>query len=137
MSEGRDHGGTTPTKPYLIRAIREWASDNGFTPQILVDTTIDGVKVPPEYVKDGQITLNVDNRATHNAVLGNDWLRFSARFGGRAFEIEVPVTAVLAIYARENGHGFIFKSDSSGEPEPSPPADGDGRKKGPHLRVVK
>jgi stringent starvation protein B len=137
MSDDQESGATTPTKPYLIRAIREWATDNGFTPQILVDTGVDGVSVPPGYAKDGQITLNVDERAVHNAVMGNEWLRFSARFGGRPFNIEVPVSAVMAIFARENGHGFIFKSEGPTEPEPTPPEETNARKKASHLRVIK
>jgi stringent starvation protein B len=128
------------TKPYLIRAIREWAADNGFTPQILVDATVAGVEVPRDYVQDDRITLNVGDQAVQQAAFGNDWIRFSARFSGRAWDIQIPVAAVLAIYARENGHGFIFSEEGD---TPPPPAAGEAsgeaapKKKPSHLKVVK
>lgn len=97
----------TPTKPYLIRAIHEWCSDNGFTPYLAV--SVDGsVYVPMEYVNDGEIVLNVSYDATSALQLGNDYVQFKARFGGKPREISVPVERVLAIYARENGQGMAF-----------------------------
>ena len=101
------------TKPYLIRAIREWAMDNGVTPQILVDTAVDDVSVPTSYVQDGKIVLNIHDRAVNGIELNNEWILFSARFGGVEYHIEVPVKAVLAIYARENGQGLYFKGDDT------------------------
>jgi stringent starvation protein B len=139
----RNSGAEPPvasTKPYLIRAIRDWAADNGFTSQILVDASVAGVEVPQDYVQDGRITLNVADQAIQHAVFGNDWIRFSARFSGRAWNIQVPVGAVLAIYARENGHGFIFSEEGEPPPEPQPgngPAGDLPKRKPSHLKVVK
>ena len=81
----------TSTKPYLIRAIRDWAQDNGFTPQLLVNAVAEGVKVPAGYVQDGHITLNIHAQAAHDLELGDDWILLSARFGGVSFNVEVPV----------------------------------------------
>ncbi|KQP02915.1 ClpXP protease specificity-enhancing factor [Pseudorhodoferax sp. Leaf265] len=99
----------TSTRPYLIRALYEWCTDNGFTPYIavLVDET---VQVPREYVKDGEIVLNVSFDATSALKLGNDFIEFKARFAGTAREILVPIGRVIAIYARENGQGMAFPS---------------------------
>ena len=101
---------TTPapsTRPYLIRALYEWCTDNGFTPYLAV-TVDDSVRVPREYVKDGQIVLNLGLEATSALQLGNEFIEFKARFGGTAREIVVPVDQVSAIYARENGQGMAF-----------------------------
>ena len=106
------------TRPYLIRALHEWCTDNGFTPYVavLVD---ESVQVPMEYVKNGEIVLNVSYDATGGMTLGNEFIEFKARFGGVPREIIVPVSRVLAIYARENGQGMAFpmpvvgKSDAS------------------------
>jgi stringent starvation protein B len=97
----------TSTRPYLIRALYEWCNDNGFTPYVavLVD---DQVRVPNEYVKDGEIVLNISVDATSSLKLGNDFIEFKARFAGTAREIMVPVDHVIAIYARENGQGMAF-----------------------------
>jgi len=95
------------TRPYLIRALHEWCSDNGFTPFLAVQVA-PGVQVPMEFVRDGQITLNVGLDATQGLQLGNEWIEFKARFGGVAREVLVPVGQVLAIYARENGQGMAF-----------------------------
>lgn len=95
------------TKPYLIRAIHEWCADQGFTPylSVSVDAT---TRVPREFVKDGEIVLNVGLEATHQLLLGNEEITFQARFGGRAFPVAVPIERVAAIYARENGEGMAF-----------------------------
>ena len=95
------------TRPYFIRALYEWCTDNGFTPfvAVLVDDT---VRVPSEYVKDGEIVLNISFDATSALMLGNDFIEFKGRFGGIARDILVPVNRVLAIYARENGQGMAF-----------------------------
>jgi len=106
----------TSTKPYLIRAIREWAIDNNLTPQILVDTTIEGVAVPSTYIKNNQIVLNIDDTAIQSINFGNDWMLFSARFGGSPINIEIPIPAVLAIYARENRQGIFFQSEDPDKP---------------------
>jgi stringent starvation protein B len=96
------------TKPYLIRAIHEWCADQGFTPYlgVKVDAT---TRVPREFVKDGEIVLNVGLEATHQLLLGNEEITFQARFGGRAFPVVVPIERVAAIYARENGEGMAFE----------------------------
>ena len=95
------------TRPYLIRALHEWCGDNGFTPYVAVSVD-DGVQVPREFVKNGEIVLNVSFDATSNLRLGNDFIEFKARFGGVPRDIVVPIGRVLAIYARENGQGMAF-----------------------------
>ncbi|UST54817.1 ClpXP protease specificity-enhancing factor [Comamonadaceae bacterium OTU4NAUVB1] len=95
------------TRPYLIRALYEWCTDNGFTPYVAVQVD-DSVQVPREYVKNGEIVLNVSFDATSSLKLGNDFIEFKARFAGTAREIMVPVGNVIAIYARENGQGMAF-----------------------------
>ena len=96
------------TKPYLIRAIHEWCADQGWTPYLAVsvDTT---TRVPREFVKDGQIVLNVGLEATNQLQLGNEEITFQARFGGRVFPVVVPIARVAAIYASENGEGMAFE----------------------------
>ena len=96
------------TKPYLIRAIHEWCADQGFTPYLTV--SVDATtRVPREFVKDGEIVLNLGLEATHQLLMGNEEITFQARFGGRAFPVVVPVARVAAIYARENGEGMAFE----------------------------
>jgi stringent starvation protein B len=113
---------SSSTRPYLVRALHEWCTDNGFTPYIavLVDDT---VQVPREYVNNGEIVLNISFDATSNLQLGNEFVVFKARFGGVAREISVPIARVIAIYARENGQGMAFPapSASSGEAEDAEP----------------
>jgi stringent starvation protein B len=106
------------TRPYLIRGLYEWCTDNGFTPfiAVLVDET---VRVPNEFVKDGEIVLNISFDATSALQLGNDFIEFKGRFGGVARDILVPVDRVLAIYAKENGQGMAFPLlASSASPAP-------------------
>ena len=97
----------TSTRPYLIRALHEWCTDNGFTPYVAVFVTA-GVQVPMEYVKNNEIVLNVGFEATSGLSLGNEFIEFKARFGGVSREIAVPIDHVVAIYARENGQGMAF-----------------------------
>jgi stringent starvation protein B len=104
----------TSTRPYLIRALHDWCTDNGFTPYIAVYVDA-SVQVPLEYVKNNEIVLNVGFEATSGLKLGNEYIEFKARFGGSAREIAVPVDHVVAIYARENGQGMAF-------PVPTEPA---------------
>ena len=112
------------TRPYLIRALHEWCSDNGFTPYLAVQ--VDGsVRVPMEFVKNGEIVLNVSMDATSGLRLGNDHIEFKARFGGVAREIVVPITHVVAIYARENGQGMAFPPPSPAAVVPAPTAPAD------------
>jgi stringent starvation protein B len=126
---------TTKQRPYLIRAMHEWMIDNGLTPHIVADASIDGLTVPSEHIKDGKIILNVSYAATRGLTLGNNEIAFEARFNGVAQELIVPVHAVLGIYARETGQGMIFSAEDSPPPDasegPPPPA---GR---PSLKVVK
>ena len=128
--------GMTPSRPYLLRAMYEWIADNGLTPQIVVDAQQEQVRVPAAYVRDGKIVLNVSDTAVRGLRLGNEWVEFSARFGGKPFDVVVPTEAVLAIMARENGTGMSFP-DSGGErpsPEPRRRPEPTGR---PNLKVVK
>jgi stringent starvation protein B len=98
----------TSTKPYLLRALYEWCTDNGYTPYIVV--AVDArTRVPAEFVKNGEIVLNISFEATGNLKMDNDFIHFKARFGGVAREIELPVENVSAIYARENGQGMAFE----------------------------
>jgi len=106
-------------RPYLLRAIHEWISDSLCTPHLVVDANATGVEVPRQYVKDGKIVLNVSWSATANLRLGNDEVSFSGRFGGASMSVRAPISAVLAIYARETGQGMIFADDDA---EPPPPA---------------
>jgi stringent starvation protein B len=101
------------TKPYLLRALYEWCTDNGYTPHIAV--RVDGqTRVPRQFVRDNEIVLNISFEATSQLQMGNEWIEFSARFSGKSHKIEVPVANVLAIYARENGQGMAFPVDSAG-----------------------
>ena len=99
-----------PTKPYLLRALYEWCVDNGYTPHLAVKVD-SRTQVPPEYVKGGEITLNVSPNAVHNMQMGNELVEFSARFGGVARQISVPIANVYALYARETGHGMTFDAE--------------------------
>jgi stringent starvation protein B len=126
----------TSRRPYLVRAMHEWMTDNNQTPHLVVDAGIAGAELPQAYVRDGRITLNVSWQATQGLKLGNDWIEFSARFGGVPQQVRVPVAAVLGIYARETGQGMLFQDDN--EPPPTPPAPGaDDADTRPKLRVVK
>ena len=108
----------TSTKPYLTRALYEWMEDNGLTAEILVDVYVTGVEVPQQYVTNGHILLNIRSGAVKDLFITNEQLSFSARFGGVPMDILVPMEALLAIKARENGIGMSFAND-----EPPPPGD--------------
>ena len=108
-------------RPYLIRAMHEWMGDNGHTPHIVIDALVDGVCVPEEHVKDGKIILNISQSAAHNLNIANQAVSFRARFGGVPFDVWVPVSAVLGIYAKETGQGMIFSHSS--EHQDSTPGD--------------
>ncbi|QPB42509.1 ClpXP protease specificity-enhancing factor [Rodentibacter haemolyticus] len=118
----------SPKRPYLLRAYYDWLVDNDFTPYLVVDATYWGVNVPSEYVKDGQIVLNLSTNATGNLQLTNDFIQFNARFKGVSRELYIPMGAVLAIYARENGDGVMFEPEAiydelNGEPDTDQPND--------------
>ncbi len=123
----------TSNKPYMLRALYEWILDNGLTPHIIVDVHAEGVEVPPQAVRDGKLVLNVAPQATRNLELGNEFVTFQARFSGVAQAILLPIEAVMAIYAKENGQGMMFARDT-GEPPPPPE---DDKPSGPHLKVIK
>ncbi len=129
----------TSNRSYLLRAVYEWISDNGLTPYLLVDARQPGVRVPQHAIKDGQIVLNVAMRAVSELELGNAFVRFSARFSGASQQVDVPVHAVLAIYAQENGQGMMFPPEAATEAnaETPPPEPEKPQRKGPQLRVVK
>ena len=112
----------TSTRPYLIRALHEWCTDNGFTPYVAVFVA-PGVQVPMEYVKNNEIVLNVGFEATSGLNLGNEFIEFKARFGGSSRDIAVPVDHVVAIYARENGQGMAFPVPNQGAAAATPPAE--------------
>ncbi|HSX20557.1 MAG TPA: ClpXP protease specificity-enhancing factor, partial [Gammaproteobacteria bacterium] len=99
------------TRPYLIRAFYEWIVDSGCTPHLVVNAELPNVEVPRAYVESGQIVLNIAMPAVQDLSLENDAIRFKARFSGIAHEIYVPVPAVMAIYARENGRGMVFSEE--------------------------
>jgi stringent starvation protein B len=129
----------TSSRPYLIRAIYQWIADNGMTPHLLVDVAIDGVHVPAEHVQNGKIILNIAPLAISGLVLGDQEITFSAMFSGKSQLIFIPVEAVLAVYAKENGQGMMFSEDDGAvsgtdgdDPEPDP-----DKPKRPSLRVVK
>lgn len=127
----------TSNRPYLLRAIHEWINDNGMTPYILVEANAPGVRVPASTIKDGRVVLSVASRAVARFEIGMDTVSFLARFGGVSHSIELPVSAVLAIYAQENGQGMMFQAEeSSSSPPPEPPAPEQPPKK-PRLHVVK
>lgn len=139
-------------RPYLIRALFDWISDNGLTPYILVDASSPDVRVPSAAIRDGKVVLNIALRAVEQLELGNERVSFHARFSGVSFPVSVPVAAIEAIYAQENGQGMLLPPEAEnagpeGDPPPEggprgkPHADegGERRPKGrpPRLRVVK
>ncbi len=136
----------TTHRPYMLRALNEWIIDNGCTPYILVNALHDGVIVPQEYVKDGQIVLNISPVAVRALVMNNSAVEFQGRFGGMPTDVYIPCAAILGIYAKENGQGMIFETDDPIPEPPSGPAPGPSsgpetpvksRSRRPSLRVVK
>ncbi len=127
--------GLTSNRPYLIRALYQWLLDNGLTPHLLVEAADPNVVVPKQYVEDGRIVLNISTTAVRQLELGNELITFSARFGGSPMNVIVPTTAVLGIYAKENGHGMLFPAEDGAGPEdePQPPTS----PQPPSLKVVK
>ena len=122
--------------------MHEWMGDNGNTPHIVVDATVDGVSVPSQHVKDGKIILNISDSAAHNLQLRNDFITFRARFGGVPFDVIVPMSAVLGIYARETGQGMIFSHDNEEKADTAvdeavQPDTAPERPKRAHLKLVK
>ena len=136
----------TSSRPYLIRAMYQWITDNGMTPHLLVDVAVDGVQVPTEHVQNGKIILNVAPMAIGALVLGDEEITFSARFSGKSMSLYIPIEAVLAVYAKENGQGMMFSEDDGAvssdsddddlDPDPDS-GPGSSKTKRPSLRVVK
>jgi len=134
----------TPSRPYLMRALNECILDNECTPYVLVDASLPGVQVPEDYVNNGQIVLNISPGAVKALHIDGNGLSFNARFGGVPIDIYVPMVAILAIYAKENGQGMVFGSeagapDPNQPPEPPKPEPAGKSEKGsrPALKVVK
>ncbi|MCH8532091.1 MAG: ClpXP protease specificity-enhancing factor [Saccharospirillum sp.] len=130
----------TPNKPYLLRAIYQWIVDNQCTPYLVLAASYPGVQVPTQFVRDGQVTLNIGPSAVRELEIGNDLLEFNARFGGVPTQVTAPLGAVVAIFAKENGQGMGFDVDTP--PDPGPDSDGpeqgsSGGSKKPSLKVVK
>ena len=123
--------------------MHEWISDSDQTPHIVVDASLQGVEVPRQYVQGGKIILNVSSNATSMLSLGNDVVRFRARFGAATYDVNVPIAAVLGIYARETGQGMIFsEADTPPQPpgppsEPAPTTTTEGKRSKPTLKVIK
>lgn len=141
----------TSSRPYLVRAIYQWITDNGLTPHLLVDATADDVQVPTEHIQNGKIILNIAPMAISALVLGDADITFSARFSGKPRNLHVPIEAVLAVYAKENGQGMMFSEDDSAvaaaddgdgsdtdpDSDPDKPGADPDKPKRPSLRVVK
>ena len=134
----------SPSQPYLLRALNEWITDNGMTPQILIDADVPGVEVPAAALSgEGKVVLNISPSAVRDLLIDNDYVSFVARFSGVSHGVLVPVSAVKAIYARENGQGMMFPETT---PEPDPGASNGGDRSNekaprpdgkPNLKVIK
>lgn len=122
----------TSSRPYLVRALSDWINDNGMTAHVVVDANVDEVVVPRQFVESGKIVLNISPVAVEGLSIENDFISFSARFSGKAMDVFIPVNAVMAIYAKENGQGMVFTEEPSSPTPPSPPED-----EKPKLRIVK
>ena len=125
----------TSKRPYFIRAMHDWMTDNGLTPYIVVDAAADGITIPKNYIIDGKIVLNVSFAATHNLTLDKHTVQFEARFEGINHHLKMPMLAVIGIYAKETGQGMIFTDDETPSPTETPVGGNvSGR---PSLKVVK
>ncbi|MEE9338107.1 MAG: ClpXP protease specificity-enhancing factor [Methylococcaceae bacterium] len=125
----------TPLKPYLIRSIYEWIIDNQLTPHLLVDAENPDAVLPTDFIENGKIVLNMRPEAIQDLLLGNNEIQFHARFSGESIHIITPTTAVLAIYAKENGKGMVFDPEESDND--TPPSTPEKKHTRPQLRVVK
>lgn len=124
----------TSLKPYLIRSIYEWIVDNQLTPHLLVDAENSDAILPQDYIEEGKIVLNIRPEAIQGLTLGNEEIQFNTRFSGNPMHIVTPTTAVLAIYAKENGKGMVFDPEEYNDAPPPPP---EKKHTKPKLRVVK
>ncbi|MDH5611078.1 MAG: ClpXP protease specificity-enhancing factor [Gammaproteobacteria bacterium] len=138
----------TSSRPYLIRAMYQWIVDNGVTPHLLADASVDGCLVPDGYIQDSKIVLNIAPMAVSGLMLGDEGISFGARFNGVSESIYVPINAVTAIYARENGQGMMFSDDDEPSPDrgseefkmgnnSEPEHEPDPDRPRPNLRIVK
>ena len=103
---------TTSKKPYFIRAMFEWISDNGYTPHLLIDASFENMSIPRKFVENERITLNISSSATRNLTIDSDMISFDARFEGKTMNVQLPYEAVINIFARETGEGMAFSSES-------------------------
>lgn len=126
----------TSSRPYLLRALHEWITDNGMTPHLLVNAELPDVVVPEQYVDKGKIVLNVSHSAVHALEMGNETISFSARFAGSPTSVSFPVHAVMAIYARENGQGMMFPEEQV-EADDTSNSEGEAKPSKPHLTLIK
>ncbi|MCC7410222.1 MAG: ClpXP protease specificity-enhancing factor [Gammaproteobacteria bacterium] len=126
----------TSTRPYLLRAIHEWIKDNHLTPHLLIDASADGVDIPSRYVVDGQLILNISPTAVRDLDLGNDAVSCNVRFAGVATRIDIPLAAIKAIYAKENGKGIVFTDDEPGKTPPDADSPGSSSRGRPQLKLV-
>jgi stringent starvation protein B len=126
-------------RPYLLRAMVEWMIDSGHTPHAIVDANVEGVEVPRAFVNEGRIVLNISPSATQGLSITADRMEFNARFSGTVHHVQVPIPAVLGIYARETGEGMVFPEENTPPPstDPTPPAAPPEPPKRSHLKVVK
>jgi len=134
------------SKPYLLNALYEWICDNNCTPYILIDAYVDGVEVPQDFVKDGQIVLNVSPTAVVDLVIDKDGVRFNGRFAGIPMNVLAPLPAILGIYTKENGQGMMFDREEPQPPTDAPPKapklvstkkTGSAKSEKPSLKIVK
>jgi len=127
----------TSSRPYIMRALYEWIVDNDCTPYVLVDATMEEVTVPQQFVKDGQIVLNISPSAVMDLTVSNESMSFNGRFGGVATDVYVPVAAIVGIYARENGQGMVFEPEEAPEPPDETPPEPNKPEGRPSLKIVK
>lgn len=129
----------TSNKPYMLRAFHQWIVDNHCTPYLVIAADFPGVEVPVQFVRDGQITLNIAPSAVRELVLDNRWVEFSARFSGVPTLVRAPMSSIMAIFAKENGQGMGFDLEAPDDPDPdgTPGGSDEGGSKKPSLRVVK
>jgi stringent starvation protein B len=125
------------SRPYIMRALYEWIVDNGCTPYVLVDASVSDVMVPQQFVKDNQIVLNISPDAVVDLSISNQAVAFNGRFGGVATDVYVPISAVVGIYARENGQGMVFDPEEAVTPPDDTPPEPDKLEKRPSLKIVK
>lgn len=135
MKSGDSVASMTSNRPYLLRALNEWIVDNGLTPYLLVDAEYPGTVVPMEFLQDGKIVINISNTAVSDLSLGNEAISCNARFSGKSMELFVPVGAVSAIYAKENGMGLLFPEEDESGSDTDLSHSQDQKK--PDLKIVK